>query len=210
MKAILWDMDGVVVDSEPCWRKGDRVFLERLGVRFDPTPEMLESMCGASGDAGTLVLKESYDLPQPLSALKKLRYAAVLDAIGEVRFMRGFLEFYKSINLPMVIATGSDRVIVAAIEKELDLGEMFLSITCAEEVGKSKPDPAVYLEAAKTINVDPRDCVVFEDSPNGIRAGKAAGAYVVGITTSFPKDTLLAAGADRVIDKFAQARDIFN
>lgn len=112
----------------------------------------------------------------------------------EYRLFDGVYDFVyalKERGIPMAIVTSSTRIKMSHMIEQLpDFAALFTDIVTSEDVCHGKPDPEGYLVGARHIDIDPKNCVVFEDSINGLKAGHAAGAYVVAIATTNPKELL--------------------
>jgi HAD superfamily hydrolase (TIGR01509 family) len=100
----------------------------------------------------------------------------------------------------VALVSSSPKPIVDIVVQRFELGKYFDRIITGDDVEKGKPDPEPYLKAAKELGVHPEECVVVEDSINGVKSAKAAGMKCIGITNSFPREELERAGADYVID----------
>lgn len=207
-KAIIFDMDGTIVDTNAIWDIATQKLLVSKGVSY--TPEIHKSvrellMGGAGGlRLGCALLKQMFDLSDTAEqlALEKKAHAHELYKDG-VTFINGFSEFHKKVaHMPTAIATNADDRTLELTNNALKLdtffGKHMYGISHVRHVGK--PRPEIYLHAAEQLGVDPRDCVAIEDSATGIKAARAAGMHCIGINTHGSRE--LIAIADTVVEGY--------
>jgi len=189
-KAVLFDLDGTLVDSMWMWKQIDIEFLGRFGYEC---PETLQKdIEGMSFSETAVYFKEKFQIPLSLDEIKACWTQMSIDKYRyEVPMKPGaleFLKFCKENGIRTGIATSNGREMVDAvigvhqIEKYLDV------ITTACEVKAGKPEPDIYLEVAKRLSVVPSECLVFEDIPAGILAGKRAGMQVIAVEDDFSRE----------------------
>lgn len=186
MKALLWDMDGTLVDTEPRW--GEATYAMAAAMGRELTPELRAQTVGGSAD-GTVRLCADW-------AGLELTDAGVADWIDRLyedvsaRFACGLelqpgvhdlLSAAKAAGIPMMVVTNTFRRLA---DQALDsIGRhWFVGSVCGDEVAVGKPDPMPYRTAAGRLGVDPDDCLVFEDSVNGRASAAAAGCRVVDVS----------------------------
>ena len=195
-------MDGVLCDSEPFIKEAAaRMFLEAHGItvfREDFTP-----FVGAGEDRFLGGVAEKYGVTLTMPRDKERTYAIYLEIIkGRLTPLPGAISFIAECRrrgLKLAVATSADRVKCDGNLAEIGLpASNFEVIVTGSDVVRKKPDPEVFLLAAKGLGLPTGECLVIEDAPNGLRAGKAAGSRCLGLTTSFNAETLRAAGADFV------------
>ena len=188
-KAILFDLDGTLVDSMWMWKQIDIEFLGRYGYEC---PEDLQKVIeGMSFSETAVYFKERFQIPLSLDEIKACWVQMSIDKYRyEVPLKPGaleFLKFCKENGIRTGIATSNGREMVDAVIESLRLEEYLDVITTACEVKAGKPEPDIYLEVAKRLSVVPSECLVFEDIPAGIIAGKRAGMQVIAVEDDFSK-----------------------
>jgi len=206
-RGLVFDMDGVLCDSEPfICEAAMRMFAERhhLQVR----PEDFLPFVGAGEDRYLGGVAEQYGITWDLEEDKKRTYQIYLEIIrGRLKPLAGvgkFIARCRRSGMRLAVATSADAVKMQGNLAEIGLPpETFDVCVNGLEVVRKKPDPEIFLLAIQRLGLEPRECLVVEDSPNGIRAGKAAGAMCLGLTTSFPATQLQAAGADWIAPDLA-------
>jgi beta-phosphoglucomutase len=207
IEAILFDCDGVVLDSETIWDRCEEEFLRRRGIAFDAA-RTKPLITGLSQRAGVLLLQEQYGVPGDPDALVAER----LEIIGrlferEVRFTEGFPEFFEERvrgRYATCIATSMPEELFAVADRKLAISRYFGSrVYFPTHVGgRAKPAPDLFLYAARQLGAPPDRCLVIEDSPRGIEAARRAGMPVVGLATTHEKEML--GEADWVVGSFAE------
>lgn len=189
-KAIIFDLDGTLVDSMWMWKSIDIEFLNRYG--YDLPDDLQKVIEGMSFSETAFYFKERFALPLELDEIKKIWTEMSLDKYRkEVPLKRGvreFLQYAKDLGLRCGIATSNGREMVDAVIESLRISPYFQVVTTACEVAAGKPEPDIYLKVADTLRVDPADCLVFEDIPAGILAGKRAGMTVCAVEDDFSVD----------------------
>jgi mannitol-1-/sugar-/sorbitol-6-/2-deoxyglucose-6-phosphatase len=193
-RAAIFDMDGLLVDSEPCWRRAEREVFGSVGV--DITDDM--ARVTAPMTTREVTLHWFRFRPWHGRSLDDVE-AAVIARVGELirtewRAMPGVrpaLALCGAMNWRVALASNSPAVLCDLVLGELGVTPAFHAVISADVVERGKPDPAIYLHAANSLGVAPHDCLVFEDSPGGVRAARAAGMSVVAIAADsrdFPAD----------------------
>ena len=188
-KAILFDLDGTLVDSMWMWKQIDIEFPGRYGYEC---PEDLQKVIeGMSFSETAVYFKERFQIPLSLDEIKACWVQMSIDKYRyEVPLKPGaleFLKFCKENGIRTGIATSNGREMVDAVIESLRLEDYLDVITTACEVKAGKPEPDIYLEVAKRLSVVPSECLVFEDIPAGIIAGKRAGMQVIAVEDDFSK-----------------------
>ncbi len=206
-KAVIFDMDGVLVHSEDAMKTTSIESLKRFGI--NPQKSDFIEFTGMGEDAfiGGVARKygleyntEMKDYAYMLYVEKARELVEVFDGVKEV------LLKVKNLGLRVAVASAADLIKVktnlACIGLEIDF---FDAIVTGSEVEKKKPDPEIFIKAATLIDVQPENCMVVEDAKSGIMAAKAAGMSVIGITTAFCKIELETVDPDYVVDDIREA-----
>ncbi len=208
IKAVLFDMDGVLVDSEK--------FINQAGVElfrekgYEVKPEDFEPFTGMGENRYLGGVAEKYNIPFDVEKDKARAYEIYGELVkGKLELLNGVKEFIgrcKARNLKMAVATSADEVKLKINLRETGLKEDdFGALVNGLQVENRKPDPEIYLKAAKILKVDPSRCLVAEDAVSGVKAAKAAGCKCLALTTSFSPDDL--DGADWITDNLGTAPD---
>ena len=176
-EAVIFDLDGTLVDSMWMWKSIDIEYLQRFGIEL---PDNLQSEIeGMSFTETAVYFKNRFNIPYSIDEIKSQWNEMSKDMyIHRIKTKTGaveFLEFLKGINIKLGIATSNSRELTDICLKSLDIHKYFDSIVTGCDVAKGKPDPSVYLLNASNLNVLPENCLVFEDIPVGLMAGKNAG-----------------------------------
>ena len=189
-KAVIFDMDGTLLDSMWMWREIDVEYLGRFGIMV---PENLQrEIEGMSYTETAVYFKERFLLPYSIDEIKKAWYEMTVEKYQtEVTYKPGaeaFLKELKKRGIRTAIATSNSIDLVKAVSVSLKM-EQYIDLVCTGcSVPRGKPAPDVYLKAAKDLGVPPWECLVFEDVPMGILAGKNAGMTVCAVEDDFSKD----------------------
>lgn len=204
MKAVIFDMDGVLVDSQPYHFKADIDTMAEYGVIKDQ--KFYESFAGTLTADRMRTLKEMFGLDVPVEEMTIKRENMILDIMGkeDIKPVSGIPEFLRSIKekgLTTAVASSSDYKLINLILDRLKIAQYFDSVTSGSDVKRGKPSPDVFLLAAERIGIEPAECLVVEDSENGVKAAKAAGMKALGYInpTSGKQDLSLA---DFITDDF--------
>lgn len=204
IRAVLFDLDGTLVDNMPfhiaAWMEFGRVFGREL------THEQIMGFAGRKNEEIVPVIVGRTLHPEELSRFAHQKEARYRELYAEhIQLHTGaheLLELLQARGVACAIATAAPRenrkLVLEATQLEARVG----AIVGAEEVKHGKPAPDLFLEAARRLDADPATTLVFEDAVSGVQAGVAAGMRVCGITTGEPADKLLAAGALAAIPNF--------
>lgn len=198
LKAALFDLDGVIIDSEKLytvfWNDIEQMYPTGIpdyavAIKGTTLPEILSHY--PTEDIKQDITRRLYEFQD------NMRFPLIGGAVD-------FLERLRANGIPRALVTSSDARKMRCLKSQLpELLELFDVVIDASKVTRSKPDPQGYLIAVEAVGVKPEDCVVFEDSINGLKAGRASGAGVVALATTYPAETL-APLADKVIESWAQ------
>ena len=204
-------MDGTLIDSEGAIAVASRQSLSECGI--SPTLEDFLDFTGQGDDKFVGGVARRYGLEYDVS-MKERAYEIYMEHPERIEVfpwsyptIRGVIDR----GIPAAIASASDRIKVHYNLNRIGVAPReFAAVISATDVTRQKPDPEIFLLAASRTGIAPEDCLVCEDSVSGVRAGCAAGMRVAGITTSYSKDELVAAGAEAVVDDLSEIFDKFN
>ena len=182
-RAVIFDMDGVLADSEPCWTEIDAAMLAEHGVTY--RGEYHRDVLGLSYPLAIDFYKRAFDLTASTDEMMRRRAEIAADffatRIGLFPSATEVLEQLRAMNLRLAVATSSVSSSARPFLDRHALTEFFQVIVTGDEVERGKPHPDIYLRAAEKLGVDANACLVIEDSLSGIAAGKAAGMPVAAI-----------------------------
>lgn len=187
IKAVIFDLDGSLVDSMWIWKDIDVEYLGRFGIAI---PENLQKdIEGKSFSETAVYFKERFGIPDSLEKMKDDWNKMAWDKyVHEVMLKPGadkFLNYCIEHGIKLGIATSNSRALVEAVADARGFGKDFDCIMTACEVEKGKPSPDIYLAVAKQLKVAPENCLVFEDITAGIMAGKNAGMRVCAVEDAY-------------------------
>ena len=185
IKAVIFDLDGTLIDSEPNYYLGDKEFLKQFGVTY--TLDQYHQFVGVGGVNFLQWVKDEYSIPDSIEELAKnkddlyLKFARENTEVFPV--MLDLLKWLESKNIPMAVASGSTLPIIKEMLKTTNTEHFFKILVSSHEVKKGKPEPDVFFETARRLKINPANCLVFEDSQYGVQAAKSAGMKCIGIPT---------------------------
>jgi len=204
--AVLFDLDGLLIDSEPLWGRGESTVVEAPGGQL-PADDRLATV-GRSIDASREIYAERLGLPAGTAARMRAELVERMEALiaTDGRARPGAVELVGALagRIPLAVASNSDRRLVTASLERIGLAGRFTALVTAEDVAAAKPAPDVYLEACRRLGVNPGDAIGFEDSPAGVAALRAAGVTAVGVRSPRP---LALDAADVVVDSLVDVLD---
>jgi beta-phosphoglucomutase len=183
ISAFVFDMDGLMVDSEPLAREAWRILLADLGHALDA--RTVDAMLGLRLADSARLVKDSLRLSIPLEQIMQKRIEIFLNAIaGNVVPMSGLLMLLDAVDergLRRAVATSSPSQTTPVVLREIGVPSGFDVIVTGDMVRRGKPAPDIYLAVAKALGLAPVECLALEDSPNGISAAKAAGMRCIAV-----------------------------
>lgn len=199
--AVVFDLDGVLVDSEAVWDEVRRRFTEENGGRWHAGAQ--REMMGMSSVEWSRYVRDrlgvdmdperiSIEVADRVADLYRERLPLLPGAVESVRLLAK--------EWPLAVASSSNRHVIDLVVELAGLKEEFRATVSSEEVGSGKPAPDVYLEAARRLEVDPGACAAIEDSTNGIRSARAAGMTVIAVPNrDYPPEAETRGQADRIL-----------
>ena len=200
-EAVVFDMDGVLLESEEVWDAVREEYVRERGGRYDE--EVQRALMGMSSVEWSRYLHDVAGVPDPPDAIDDEVVRRMLAAYRErLPLISGAVDAVQRLaaRFPLALASSSNRPLIDAALELAGLTQYFRATVSSEEVARGKPAPDVYLEAARRLDVPPKGCAAVEDSHNGIRSAKAAGMFVVAVPNpSYPPDAEALAQADIVI-----------
>lgn len=178
IKAFIFDMDGVIIDSEPLYYKADRMVINDFGI--DIPDEEMNKYVGISCKTVWSDIKEKYNVNAAIDEIlaRHALYKKGVFENEELQAINGVNELLadlKEKKISIGLASSSPREFIEQILKSLNIIDYFEVIVSGEELKNGKPAPDIFLKAAELLNTEPDDCVVLEDSSNGVKAAKSAG-----------------------------------
>ena len=221
IRAMLFDLDGTLVQSEKLEARSYAIAVQRLRGLAEPDDRAIEAyreIVGALRDVASRHVMESFDLvddltplmtshdaSEPWQVLSNLRKAIYDDIVSDPEVIRdnqwphaiGMLRTAREAGCKTALATMSYRTGVMHVLTSLGIEDELDLILTREDVENAKPDPEIYLLDARTLGLEPEDCIVLENSPNGVRAGVAAGMNVLAVATPF---TMAGLHSSEVLD----------
>ncbi len=197
-QAVLFDLDGLIVDTEPYQFRAFQTLLARRGINLPES--MMDSLLGYDEITNLRQLKPKYNLSEEPEELLKERRQIYVETISQepIHAMEGFWEVSEEASrwgLTQAIVSSSPRQYVEIVLQRLfegrpeggDYRSHFAVIICGEDVERPKPAPDIYLLAAKKLGLAPEACLVFEDSPTGVQAAVAAGMSCLAVVTRYAR-----------------------
>ncbi len=184
MKAAVFDMDGLLIDSEPLWRQAEKSTFREVGIEL--TDQMCHQTLGLRADEvvahwygkfpWTGVTLEEVEI-RLVSSVQRL-----ISAQGQpLKGVCTTLSVLRKAGFKLGLASSSPHVLIETVVGKLDVRDYFAVMCSAVDEDRGKPDPAVYLKAAEKLGVDPTNCIAFEDSVSGVRSAKSAGMSVIAV-----------------------------
>jgi HAD superfamily hydrolase (TIGR01509 family) len=205
--AVIFDMDGVLIDSEPLWQEAEIEIFANVGVVL--TPALCREVMGKRIDE---VVKHWYTkYPWSGPSVEEVELAVVERLVGLIRekgeIMTGVESTLNAISqkgIPIGLATSSHPDVIDAVLEKLSIRHYFTATHSAFHEQYGKPHPGVYISTAKKLNVKPEECIAIEDSPNGVLSAKAAHMYCIAVPDKEHKTDERILTADIILDSLEQ------
>ena len=200
--AVIFDMDGVILDSEQVYQEIEREMYAELGINVTRQEHM--TFMGTTENIMWEHMKSRHGLaedPRELARRERERLLSRLrspEGIPPIEGIEDLLQKLHEKGIPLLLASSSVREIIETVLQKLNIGQYFSGIVSGDEVERSKPAPDIFLEASSRAGLSPSKCIVIEDSVNGIRAARSAGMKVIGLKNAHSEDLDLS-GADRIV-----------
>ena len=216
LKAIIFDLDGTLVDSLPYHHESWRIFFKNNNLEENDFSEILkEYKGGGTLELMTSVFGDTYtrDELKKMSDDKEVIFRDIYKSkIYPIEGLNKFLDNLKENNILLSIGSNAIRKNVLMTIEELGITNYFSSIICGDEVSRGKPDPEMYLKTLSNLKVSKNECIIFEDSIEGVEAARNADIKVVGVTSSQSSEKLKSVGAFKTISDYTKIRldNIFN
>jgi HAD superfamily hydrolase (TIGR01509 family) len=187
LQGVLFDMDGLLVDSEPLWFEVESAVMARLGGSWGERDQA--ALVGGSLDKSLDYLLAKATRPASRETVARWMVDGMVELLStrEVPVMPGARQLLAEVGgagVPYGLVTSSERPVMEAVLSRLEV--TFPVTVCGDDVSHSKPDPEPYLLAAAKLGADPGDCVAIEDSPNGVAAAEAAGCLTIAVPSIVP------------------------
>jgi beta-phosphoglucomutase len=208
LKGVLFDMDGVLVDSEEFMSSAAVLMFKELGVNV--SPEDFRPFTGMGENRYIGGVAEKYNIEVDIEKVKARAYEIFAEIVhGKLTPLPGAHEFLSKCrekNLRLALATSADRVKMEVNLREIGLpAEIFHTIVTGLDIENKKPFPDIYIKAAGDLGLEPMECLVVEDAVSGVKAGKQAGCRCLAVTTSFKASAL--SEADWICDSLLNVPD---
>lgn len=206
IKAVIFDMDGVIVDSEQVWDDVREQLAHERGGRWHAGAQA--AMMGMSSPEWSAYMHEELGLSESPEQINDEVVRRMLARYGEhLPLIDGAVTAVErlAIDLSLAIASSSNRPLIEAVLEGAGIADLFAAVVSSEEVARGKPAPDVYLEAARRLGAEPADCAAIEDSSNGIRAAHAAGMRTIALPNAhYPPAQDALALADVIVSSPAE------
>lgn len=182
-KAVIFDMDGIIIDSEPLWEKAEIMLIGNKGINYDSSYR--GKIVGLNQNDSIRLLKDTFNLKSSIESISEERIEILLDIYKkELTLVPGILDLLheaKSYNLKMGLASGSPMKVIKFVLCKFNIENFFSVIVSADCTEKGKPSPEIYLKAAEILEINPKKCIAIEDSINGVKSVKNAGMFCIAV-----------------------------
>jgi HAD superfamily hydrolase (TIGR01509 family) len=203
--AVIFDMDGIIVDSEQLWDDAREELVKETGGRWGVGAQ--RAMMGMASHEWSAYVRDELEVPLSAEEINREVVGRLLRSYEQhLPLLPGAVQVVRAAGAcwPLAVASSSNREVIDHVLEIAGIADQFGATVSSEEVGRGKPAPDVFLATARELGVEPADCVVIEDSGNGIRAAVAAGMRVVAAPNHhFPPDPDAIALAHVVVENVA-------
>ena len=183
IKAVIFDMDGVMIDSEPLWEKTEKIMMARKGLVYNPVYR--EKIVGLGQKESAILLKKTFSLNEDIEDIIDQRISVLLDIYDrELSLVTGLTELLDSVSksaLKVALASSSPLKFIEFVLGKFDLNKYFNLVISGDMVEHGKPSPDIYNYTAESLGLECDECVVIEDSINGVISAKSAGMYCIAV-----------------------------
>ena len=202
MKGVIFDMDGVIIDSEPIHIKLEKELLIESGGDYSKVKH--EDFMGTTDAHMWGTFKEQFNIELSVEELINIKRQRFIDSIDQIPLVDNVLDFMESLRnsgFKLGLASSNNQKAVEAVKNKFGLDKYIEVFMNGEAVTKGKPHPEIFLTTAEKLGVNPEDCVVIEDSRNGVLAAKAAGMKCIGFKNANSGDQDLSE-ADLIVSSY--------
>ena len=181
IKAYIYDMDGVMIDSEPLWEKTETILLGRRNIDYDP--DYRDKILGLKQEDSGKLLIDTFNLNESVEEIVMERLDILISIYEkELEMMPGLvplLDKLRELEIPAGVASSSPLRVINFVLKMFSLEDYFSSVVSGDCTKKGKPHPEIYLQSADKLGVKPHECIAIEDSINGVKSATSAGMYCI-------------------------------
>lgn len=206
IKAVIFDLDGTLVDSMWIWKDIDIKYLAKRGIELPS--DLQKEIEGMSFTETASYFKNRFNIPDDIEQIKsewnEMAYDYYKNKIKLKPGVKEFIKFLKSRNIKLGIGTSNSKLLATEVLKSHNILDCFNTLKTSCEVKKGKPNPDIFIEVAKELKVKPEECLVFEDTYAGVLAAKRAGMKVIAVKDDLSieyKDEITSL-ADNYIDDY--------
>lgn len=203
IQAVIFDMDGVITDTQHVHDQANAQILQSYGIPL--TAKDLSKWAGIPQRKVFEKIFTKYNVKTDIEKACLDKWKLVTEKAKKIDAIPGVIKLFQELNkrgIPLAVASSCIADFINHVLTILKINNYFKAIISTDQVKKGKPNPDIFLLAAKKLHVNPNNCVVFEDAPSRVAAAKAAGMKCIAITTTHTKKAL--EGADKIIDNFSE------
>lgn len=205
---VFFDLDGVIVDSEPIHAKAKRIILDSYSINYPDS--IFDDFIGQPDEVFFRHVYENLDKKKnPYKQLLQEKYNQFFELIPEMKLVEGFTSFINEIkkrNIKTALVSSTSTYTFSLIDKHFHLADLFDLLITEKDTERHKPFPDPYIKALQALPASADSTLVIEDSPNGIKSAKEAGCKVFALTTSFKKEKLIE--ADEILNNYKEITEI--